>query len=300
MAIKDFGPNYTRGLDLENPDVTTMEEKKGFWADKIAERNGKLMYPVSAYSFLLSNRPDMLKYHLRQMQYLHAVPETNRLTITITTLAMLHWYSCNRVVEGVIHEVRAAQAVGATKTQVNEIFALAFMHSGPSGFREVYDQAFDFMESYQDREESLKWPEGWEPDSAAFHSGLDFGNPDFGPGEIELLEKWYTENIGHTPRSVQFLIKENPRFIKAHRAKFEAALKTGGLPKQVVPYILIHYNMNRGFREGIREAVLLGKTWGMQRGHIVDAITLGTGYMAGIDGVYIADEAIGDLLDGWD
>ncbi|MEZ5712793.1 MAG: hypothetical protein R3E11_09060 [Sphingobium sp.] len=299
MAGVDFGPGYTKGLDLSNPDVTTLDEKKGFWADKIGARNGKLMYPVSAYSFLLANRPDMLKYHLRQMQYLHAVPEANRLSLPVTTLTMLHWYSCNRVVEGIIHEVRASHSAGASKVQVNEIFALAFMHSGPSGFREVYDQAFDYMETFSDPSNKLEWPEGWEPDPQAFRSGIDFDNPDFGPGEVDLLETWYAETIGHTPRSVQFLIQQNPRFLKAHRAKFEAALKTGGLPKQIVPYILIHYNMNRGFREGIREAALLGKAWGMSKGHIIDAVTLGTGYMAGIDGVYVVDEAIGDLIDNW-
>ena len=117
---------------------------------------------------------------------------------------------------------------------------------------------------------------------------------------MELLDKWYAETIGYTPRSVQFLTKQNPRFMKAHRAKFEAALKTGGLPKQIVPYILIHYNMNRGFREGIREAALLGKAWGMRKDHAIASITLGTGYMAGIDGLYIVDEAIGDLMDDWD
>ena len=46
MAGVDFGPGYTKGLDLSNPDVTTLDEKKGFWADKIGARNGKLMYPV--------------------------------------------------------------------------------------------------------------------------------------------------------------------------------------------------------------------------------------------------------------
>ena len=54
--------------------------------------------------------------------------------------------------------------------------------------------------------------------------------------------------------------------------------------------------MNRG----IRGATLLGKAWGMPRDHVVNALTLGTGYMAGIDGMYIVDEAIGDILASWD
>ena len=213
---------------------------------------------------------------------------------------MLHWYACQRVRDGIIHEIRSCQELGATRAQINEILGLAFMHSGPSGFNEVYYQAFDYMESYQEPEHKIKFPTGWEPEPAAFLSGLDFENPELGAGEEALLFKWYEDTIGYVPRSVQLLTRYNPRFMKANRAKFEGAFRTGALPKQMAPYIMIHYNMNRGFREGIREATLLGKAWGMRREHVVGAITLGTGYMAGMDALYIVDEAIGDILETWD
>lgn len=300
MPDKGYGFAYTRGLNLTNALETTDQEKAEFWADKMSWRPGKMAYPLTAYSFLIQNRPDMLKYHMRQMQFLHAVPANGEIPMAITMLTMLHWYACNRVPGGVLHEVMGCQEMGASKAQVNEIFGLAFMHSGPSGFNEVYNQAFDYMASYSEPAHAIQWPEGWAPDAAAFRSGLDFDNPELTKVEQELLSQWYVDTIGYLPKSIATLAKYNPSFVKQHRAKFEGALSTGALPKQMVPYILIHYNMNRGFRDGIREATLLGKAWGMTRDHVINAVTLGTGYMAGIDGMYIVEEAIGDLLENWD
>ena len=294
--------HYTlsRGLDLRNVDDTTNEEIATFRSAVLEARRGKLMYPLSAYSFVLENRPDMLKYHFRQMQQLHAVPGGGETGSALTCLTMLHWYACNRVEEGVIHEVRSSQREGASKTQINEVLALAFMHSGPSGFRTVYDQAFDYMQTYQDPATPIQFPPGWAPDLEAFTSGLDFSIIDLLDDERERLFGWYEATIGFVPRSVAFLTEHNPRFMKAHRGKFEAALSTGALPKQIVPYILIHYNMNRGFRDGIREAILLAKAWGMTKQQVINAITLGVGYMSGIDGAYVVADAAGDLLDSWE
>lgn len=300
MATGNYGFPSSEGMDLNNVDGMTAEEKKAFLAAKLARRHGKLMYPISAYSFLMENRPDMLKYHFRQMQFLHSFPADEPLGRPMTCLTMLHWYTCNRVSEGVIHEVRSSQEVGATKAQLNEVFGLAFMHSGPSGMGEAYHQAFDYMETYQDPVKRITWPKGWAPDPAAFRTGLDFDNPELAPAEKAQLFGWYEATIGYVPRSVALLTRINPRFMKAHRAKFEGAMRTGALPKQVVPYILIHYNMNRGFGEGIREATLLAKAWGVRVEHVHAALTLGTGYMGGLDALSIVDEAIGDVLEAWE
>lgn len=297
---KPYGFGSSMGLNLMDDDVTTAQEVAEFLAGNLVRRKGRLTYPVTAYSFILQNRPDMLKQHMRQMQFLHAVPDNGELDMTVTVLTMLHWYACHRVVEGIAHEVRTAATMGASKAAVSEILALAFMHSGPSGFGAVYEAAHDYMNEFPDQGKDLVWPAGWAPDPDAFRTGLDFTVPDLAAAERELLFDWYEGTIGYVPKSVELLAKYNPRFAKAHRGKFEAALKTGALPKQIVPYILIHYNMNRGWGDGIREAALLGRAWGMTRDQIIHALTLATGYMAGLDGLTIADEAIGDLLESWD
>ena len=114
------------------------------------------------------------------------------------------------------------------------------------------------------------------------------------------LFHWYEMTLGEVPRSVRLLAVHDPDYLKAWRAKLEATLR-GALPKQLLPYILIHYNVNRGFKDGIREAVLLGRAWGMTKAQVTHAMTFAVGYMAGIDALYIVDDAVGDLLveDEW-
>ncbi len=53
--------------------------------------------------------------------------------------------------------------------------------------------------------------------------------------------------------------------------------------------------MTRGFKDGIREAVLLGKSFGMTRPQLTDAICWA--YYGGMDAISIAEEAAGDILD---
>lgn len=286
-----------RGLDLDTIDTTTPEEIAAFRSYVLEARQGKLMYPLSAYTVLLNNRPDMLKLHFRQMHGVHAIPtEEGHFTI-LTATTMLHWYVCNRYEEGIIHEIRGCQGYGASKEQVNEILAIAFMHCGPSGFRFVYHAAFDYLQSYIEPEDKTPtFPANWAPDPTALKSGMDFSSPDFTADDKRKLFSWYEQTIGEVPRSVQFLAKHNPTYLKADRGKLEGTMR-GALPKQLLPFMLLHYNMNRGFKDGMREAALLGKAWGMTKAQLFHALTIGVGYMTGLEGLYIAEEAVGDILD---
>jgi hypothetical protein len=189
------------------------------------------------------------------------------------------------------------QRAGATKEQISEVLAIAFMHCGPSGLRFLYSAAFDFLDSYQNPEHSLTFPAGWGPDPTALRSGIDLSRADMTERDKRALFTWYEETIGEVPRSVQFLARHNPDYLKAWRAKLEGTLR-GALPKQVLPYIMIHFNVNRGFGDGIREAVLLARAWHMTKAQVIHAISFATGYMAGLDGLYAVDGVLGDLLDG--
>ena len=260
-------------------------------------RAGKFMYPLSAYTWMLENRPDVLKHHYRNTGALFTGPNDS-LGATVV-LALLHHYTVLRFEEGIIHEVRSAQAMGATKAQINELLALTFIHGGCCAFRGVYEQTMEYMSQYREPTTPIAWPVGWAPDVDAFASGLDFSVREMLDGEREKLFGWYETTIGFVPRSATFLSKYNPIYLKANRGKFENAMSTGALPKQIVPYIYIYYNVHRGFRDGIREAVLLGKAWGMTRDQVVNAIVLGVAFMGGMDSAYIVDEAVGDILESW-
>jgi hypothetical protein len=209
---------------------------------------------------------------------------------------MLHWYTCHRYEEGIIHEIRGSQRSGASKAQVNEILAVAFMHCGPSGFRYVYHAAFDYLETYREPTQPAVFPVGWAADAEALRSGMDFSKRAMSAADRAALFEWYERTIGELPRSVLFLAKYDPEYLKAWRGKLEGTLR-GALPKQLLPYMWIHYNVNRGFKDGIREAALLGRAWGMTKAQVSHAVTFATGYMTGLDGLYVADEAIGALLE---
>jgi hypothetical protein len=285
-----------RGLDLDDVGVTTPEEIEIFRGETLESCGGRLIYPLTAYTVLLENRPDMLKLHFRQMTNAFVVPGEGAFRILACT-AMLHWYTCHRYEEGIIHEIRGSQSEGATKEQVNEILALAFTHSGPSGFHLVYRSAFDYLRTYREPERAAVFPAGWAPDPEALRSGMDLSTASMTARDEQALFDWYERTIGEVPRSVRFLARHNADYLKAWRAKLEGAFR-GALPKQLLPYILVHYNVNRGFTDGIREAVQLGRAWGMTKPQVVHAITFAVGYMAGVDALYAVDEAVGDLLDG--
>jgi hypothetical protein len=287
------GKRLHRGLDLDSVDATTPEEIEAFRAELLESLGGREIYPLTAYSLMLETRPDMLKLHFRQMQ---SALGGHRI---LAVLTMLHWYTCHRWEEGIAHEVRNAQVVGASKAQVEETLALAFVHGGPSAMGAVHRAALDELRAYEEPAQPAVFPDGWAPDPAALRSGMDFSEPAMSAADEQALFGWYERTIGEVPRSVRFLARNNPDYLKAWRAKLEGALR-GALPKQLLPYVLIHSDVNRGFADGIREAVLLGRAWGMTKADVVHAITFATGYMAGIDALYVVDDAVGELLERWD
>jgi hypothetical protein len=67
----------------------------------------------------------------------------------------------------------------------------------------------------------------------------------------------------------------------------------------MLPYIMLHHDVNRGFAGGIREATLLGRAWGMTKAQVVHAITFAACAVAGTDALYVVDDAVGEILDSW-
>jgi hypothetical protein len=68
------------------------------------------------------------------------------------------------------------------------------------------------------------------------------------------------------------------------------------LPKQTAPFMMIRQHMLTGNREALREAVLLGKAWGITR----EWMALGfatTAYYTGFEALNIAYDAVHDMLE---
>jgi hypothetical protein len=283
-----------RGLDLDEVDVTTPEEIAAFRSHLLEGRGGKFMHPLSGYSVLIEHRPDMLKRQLRYLDTAFVIPDEGNFRV-LAGAAMLHLYICQRYEEGIIHEVRALQTQGMTREQINELVAIAFMHCGPAGLRFLYHAAFDYLSSYEDPPEPARFPPAWAPDPDALISGIDFSSRELSAADEQALFAWYEATVGEVPRSVRVLARHAPDVLKGWRAKLEATLR-GALPKQVLPYVLIHFNVHRGFADGLREAVLLARAWNMTQAQVSHAIGLAVTFGAGVDAAYVVDDAVGDLL----
>jgi hypothetical protein len=143
------------------------------------------------------------------------------------------------------------------------------------------------------------FPVGWAPDSEAFKSGIDPSTLELTEADRRSLFGWYERTLGEVPRSVQFAARYNPSFLKAFRLKWENAFK-GALPKQMMPLLMLRNNTLAGRRDGMREAALLAKAWGVRSEWVVHTVTHLAYYFIGLEGLYAAEDALADVLARWE
>lgn len=276
---------------LYNPDVTTQEEIDTYRKFYVATKG----YSLPAFEFWLQLRPDVLKrYRANFVRETTSAEEKPRPLAHV--IAMLHQYAVVGFEDGILYEIRLSRSEGATRGEVMDTLAFAFINGGPLGMSAVAKSSLEYMKEWKEEPSTRadRWPAAWSFDARAFASGMDFSSPEPTKRDMEALQGWYQTRLGEVPRYVRFLAKHRPGFLKAYRNRFENALR-GGLPKEMVPYLLLNLNVTRGFKDGIREAVLLGRALKMTRPQLADAICWA--YYGGMDGISIAEEAAGDLLD---
>jgi hypothetical protein len=282
---------YQDGLDVSNPDVTTPEEIASYRAEYTGSNKGL----IESFEFWLEFRPDVLKRHKARTRHFSSLTEPTSHVVQILTA--IHQYTIMGFREGVAYEIRLAQNLGATRADILDTLSVAFIHSGHRGMYAANAYA-DYLRSYEDPEPTERFPADWSVEPHAFDSGMDFSTRDASEQDMEHLRGWYRETIGEVPAHVEFLARHRPSLIKAYRDRYEHAIRDS-LPKQMLPYLLLNYNVVRGFRGGIRENVLLGKAMGMRREQLLDAICFAVLH-AGINALDVAHEAAGDLLAGVD
>ena len=273
-----------------DPDVTTPEEIETYRKFYIRTKG----YSLPAFEFWLEFRPDVLKrYRANFVRETTSAEEQGRPLAHV--MAMLHYYAIVGFEDGILFEIKLAQSHGATRGEILDTLAFAFIHANPMGMQHVALASLEHMKNWEEKPPRPdRWPGGWSFDADAFRSGMDFSSPEPTPRDMEALNDWYQTRLGEVPRYVGFLARHRPGFLKAYRNRFEHALRDG-LPKEMVPYLLLNFNVTRGFRDGIREAVLLGKSIGLTKAQLVDAICWA--YYGGMDAISIAEEAAGDILE---
>lgn len=282
---------FQDGLDVTSPDVTTQEEIDAYRAEYLGSNKGLL----DSFEFWLEFRPDVLKRHKARTRHFRSATEPDRPLVQI--LAAVHAYTVAAFPEGVAYEIRLAQTLGASKTDVLDTLSVAWIHAGHRGMYAAAAYA-DYLRSYEDPPPSSRWPEGWTFDAGAFASGMDYSIRDATAEDMERLEEWYRRTLGEVPPYARFLATHRPGLLKAYRARYEHAIRDS-LPRQMLPYLLLGHNVGRGFRDGIRENVLLGRALGMTREQLLDASCFAVLH-AGVEALDLVEEAAGDVLAAMD
>jgi hypothetical protein len=285
MSEQKINPDAD-GLLVGVPDVTTPEEIAAFRA-YYARTKGQVL---PGFEFLLEHRPDVLK------RYRAGVRVTTSLEWRGYPLQMvlqhLHQYIISGYGDGIAYQVNVARNAGASKAMILDVIAVAFLHSGPRGLNYVATAAGELIREYVDPPPG-KWPDGWSIDAEAFRSGMNFATPAADEADLRSLNDWYEAHLSEVPPHVRFLSRHAPDLLKAYRNRYEHCLRA--LPKQMMPYLMLNYNASRGFSDGIRENVLLGKSFGMTRQQLTDPIVWSL-YYGGVESYDLAERAAADIL----
>jgi hypothetical protein len=246
----------------------------------------------TSHTVWLENRPDMMKLHHRVLpNFRRDLPEL----VFLMSIGQLQTYIFLDWEIGITNEFKVMQTQGISKAQLMEIVMTAQVYAGIRGLEAVYRATWPFIRDYQDRPELAKFPDGWAPDPAAFKAGLDTSTLELTDADRKALNDWYMNNGGEIPKWVTFMAKHRPEFLKAYRLRWEGIFR-GALPKQCMPWLMIYHNVVNGYRDGLREAALLGKAWGLSRDWLLMGVIASAYYYTGFEGLNMVEEAIGDIL----
>jgi hypothetical protein len=278
------------GLDLTKIGEITQEEVDANLTSVWRWRGP--MYEMYANSLMLDFAPDFAKLH-RWASDMYGRPKPeNVVTLSIQNV---HSYIQLGWETGILNEFHTLRRNGMTKAQLMELVMFTQLTAGMRGLGHVYHAVGNLLPVWGDPTTSPVFPEGWAPDPDAFHCGLDLSTRQMTDADTANLTRWYEETVGFLPNSIAFGLKHHPEFVKVNRAKWETAIRT--LPKQVAPYVMLRHHTITGNRDGLREAALLAKAWGITDQWIVQGITGTAFYFTGFEGLYAAYDAVDDLLE---
>jgi hypothetical protein len=260
-------------------------------------------YQLTADLIMLEHRPDYAK------AFYDAIPSfRNRLRDTgeedsdaveliAESLQHLPMYILYGWETGIYNEFRHLRFRGLSKAQLMELVTFAQLQAGMRGLQLVYNSVSRFLVDLPDPEGPPVFPRGWAADPDAFKCGLDLSVRDCTDADRMAVTGWYERTMGYVPGSVTFALQYHPEFYKWHRARWEIIFQT--LPKQTAPYVMLRQHMLTGNGDALREAVLLGKAWGITREWIVHGLMVSAFY-TGFEALNVVDTAVGDVLAAWE
>jgi hypothetical protein len=299
---------------IQNYNAPDMAQLTGFGPDQLDEfvearrahglnvdRGWGLMYQSTADSIMLDHRPDYARYFYEGLRTFRTRLEqtgtesSNPVQLTITSFQHLPMYILYGWETGIYNEFRHLQSRGLSKAQLMELVMFAQLQAGMRGLQHVSNAVGRYLPDWSDGPGEVPLPQGWAADPDAFKAGLDFSSRALTTEDQRAITQWYERTIGYLPKSVSFAMAYHPEFYKWHRARWEIIFQT--LPKQTAPYVMIRQHLLSGNREALREAVLLGKAWGITREWLVHGC-VATAYYTGFEGLFRAHDVIDAILAG--
>jgi hypothetical protein len=259
-------------------------------------------YQLTADSIMLEHRPDYAKaFYDGLPSFRNRLRETGTETSDVVeliaeSLQHLPMYILYGWETGIYNEFRHLRGRGLSKAQLMELVLFAQLQAGIRGLQHVYNSVSRFLVDLPEAPEPAPFPTGWAADPAAFTSGLDLSVRELTDQDRLAVTTWYDNTIGYVPNSVTFAMTYQPEFYKWHRARWEIIFQT--LPKQCAPYIMLRQHLLTGNTDALREAVLLGKAWGISKEWIVHGLMVSAWY-TGFEGLYAAHTAVNDVLKDW-
>jgi hypothetical protein len=282
----------SEGLNLTDLAHTSQEEIDGALMHVWSWRGP--LYELGATSLMLDYAPEFAKLN-RAASDLFGRP--GRVNIILLGIQNLHSYMMYGWETGILNQFNLQRRNGLAKEQIMELVMFSQIYAGMRGLGHVFRAVGETLPAWGPPDEPLaEFPPGWSADPDAFKCGLDMSTLDPTPQDAENLRAWYERTVGHVPNSIQFGLKYHPKFVKINRVKWEVAIKT--LPKQVAPWLLLRHHTITGSVEGLREAALLSRAWGITTELIVQGVVSSAYFFTGFEGLTAAHAALDDILSG--
>jgi hypothetical protein len=280
----------SEGLNLADLAHTTQEEIDATLTHVWSWRGP--LYELGATSLMLDYAPEFAKLN-RAASDLFGRP--GRVNIILLGIQNLHSYMMYGWETGILNQFNLQRRNGLAKEQIMELVMFSQIYAGMRGLGHVFRAVGETLPAWGPPNEPLAaFPPGWSVDPDAFKCGLDMSTLDPTPQDAGNLRAWYERTVGYVPNSIQFGLKYHPKFVKINRVKWEVAIKT--LPKQVAPWLLLRHHTITGSVDGLREAALLGRAWGITPELIVQSVVSSAYYFTGFEGLNAAHAALDDIL----
>jgi hypothetical protein len=254
---------------------------------------------------MASLRPDaLMRYRLWVDVVTHGVGLADGLpNPPYICLVMGHFYTVLRYPAGIYGDLAVARAGGATKREVGDILALAWLHAGPFGVNTAAQVGQEFMDEWtsDDGGPGMTWPKGWDVVPDGFRCGVDFEAvrpaAEAMPAGIEVIRSWYLEVQGEVPDHVEFLARHYPLALLAYRARYETSM-TGALPAQMIALCQLHLAASWRETAALRRALRMCRHFGVARDHVIQIVTLAQFYLGDV-GMDSALTGVDEELETW-